>query len=308
VFTSVDGKTIWRITLVGSQDRLDLANLDIDAEIRRAIGRTDVPFEVLRILPWRRSECSAATYRVGRVLLAGDAAHTTSPTGGHGMNTGIGDVSDLGWMLSALVSSWGGPRLLEAYDLERRPVAIRNARSSTANYHGWVENTGYEDVLRDDPAGQICRERIGANLTKSLHHEWNSLGIDLGYRYEQSPIVVPDGSPDTPDDPSEYVPTARPGHRAPHLWLADGRSTLDLFGHGFTLLRLEAPDLDLSALIEAARERTVPLTLVDLDDPRATTLYERRLVLVRPDGQVAWRSDVPPGDPMELIDTVRGAI
>jgi hypothetical protein len=170
-----------------------------------------------------------------------------------------------------------------------------------------VENTGYADVLRDDAAGDACRRRVGAQLTSSLHQEWHSLGVDLGYRYEGSPIVIPDGSPPTPDDPSEYVPTARPGHRAPHAWLADGRSTLDLFGPGFTLLRLDAPDEDVSALLAAARERRVPLQLVDIDEPTVVKLYERRLVLVRPDGNVAWRADAAPADAGALIDVVRGA-
>jgi 2-polyprenyl-6-methoxyphenol hydroxylase-like FAD-dependent oxidoreductase len=307
VFTSVDGREMWRITLVGGQERVDPADIDVPGAIRRAIGRDDVPFEVLRVVPWRRSQCSAAAYRQGRVLLAGDAAHTTSPTGGHGLNTGIGDVSDLGWMLAALLGGWGAAGLLAAYDLERRPVAIRNARSSTANYQGWVDNRGYQDVLRDDQAGEECRRRIGARLASSLNQEWNSLGIDLGYRYDQSPIVVPDGSPPTPDDPSDYVPTSRPGHRAPHAWLADGRSTLDLFGPGFTLLLLGATDTDVSPLLGAARDRGVPLAVVGIDEPAVVKLYQRRLVLVRPDGHVAWRSDEPPADPAALLDTVRGA-
>ena len=307
VFTSVDGRTMWRITLVGSQQRLNAGDVDVPAAIRRAIGRDDVPFEVLRVVPWRRSQCSATTYRQGRVLLAGDAAHTTSPTGGHGLNTGIGDVSDLGWMLAALVGGWGGDGLLTAYDLERRPVAIRNAGSSTANYQGWVDNQGYQDVLRDDSVGQECRRRIGDRLASSLHQEWNSLGVDLGYRYDESPIIVPDGSPPTPDDPSDYVPTSRPGHRAPHAWLADGRSTLDLFGPGFTLLRLGEPDVDVSALLAAAGQRGLPLRLADIDEPAVLKLYQRRLVLVRPDGHVAWRADAPPADPAALVDVVRGA-
>ena len=307
VFTSVDGRTIWRITLVGSQERLNLDDIDVTAAIRRAIGRDDVDFEVLRVVPWRRSQCSAATYRQGRGLLAGDAAHTTSPTGGHGLNTGIGDVSDLGWMLAALVEGWGGDGLLAAYDLERRPVAARNASSSTANYQGWVDNRGYQDVLRDDSAGEECRRRIGDRLATSLHQEWNSLGIDLGYRYDASPIIIPDGTPPTPDDPSEYVPTSRPGHRAPHAWLADGRSTLDLFGPGFTLLRLGEPDASVAALLEAALERGVPMRLVDIDEPAVVKLYQRRLVLVRPDGHVAWRADEVPPEPLALVDIIRGA-
>jgi hypothetical protein len=307
VFTSVDGRTIWRVTIVGAKEKLDPEVLDMASEIRRAIGRDDVPFEILRVVPWRRSQCSAATYRVGRVLLAGDSAHTTSPTGGHGMNTGIGDVSDLGWILEALLEGWGGDGLLDAYDSERRPVAIRNSASSTSNYKGWVDNSGYADVLQPGELGDQCRARIGERLVGSLHNEWNSLGIDLGYRYDQSPLVVSDGTRATPDDPSEYVPTARPGHRAPHLWLSDGRSILDLFGHGFVLLRFGGPDADVEAFVSAANAVALPVQVVDVSHQNAATLYERRLVLVRPDGHVAWRGDKLPADSAELVDIVRGA-
>jgi 2-polyprenyl-6-methoxyphenol hydroxylase-like FAD-dependent oxidoreductase len=307
VFTSVDGRSIWRVTVVGAQEKLEPGVLDMAGEIRRAIGRDDISFEILRVVPWRRSQCSAAKYRAGRVLLAGDAAHTTSPTGGHGMNTGIGDVSDLGWILDAVLDGWGDEGLLDAYDTERRPVANRNSASSTSNYMGWVDNSGYADVLEPGQIGDECRARIGERLVGSLHSEWNSLGIDLGYRYEGSPLIVSDGTPATPDDPSEYVPTARPGHRAPHVWLSDGRSILDLFGHGFVLLRFGGTDIDPEPLVSAAAAVGLPLQVIDISDRIAASVYERRFVLVRPDGHVAWRGDALPSDAVELIDTVRGA-
>jgi hypothetical protein len=127
----------------------------------------------------------------------------------------------------------------------------------------------------------------------------------MGYRYDASPIVVPDGTPPTPDDPSEYVQTARPGHRAPHAWLADGRSTLDLFGDGFTLLRLDAAP-DATPLAAAAADLGVPLNVVTIDDPEIARLYERRLVLVRPDGIVAWRGGALPEDVGALAAVVSG--
>ena len=92
-----------------------------------------------------------------------------------------------------------------------------------------------------------------------------SLGIQLGYRYDDFSIVVPDGTPPGPDDPSEYIQTARPGARAPHAWLADGRSTLDLFGRSFVLLRFSA-ERDVSALTAAADEVGMPLEVVDIRD------------------------------------------
>lgn len=306
IMTSVDGASVWRLTVVGSQEKLNPASYDVSVDVRRALGTIDVPFEILRLVPWRRSEYTASSFRAGRVFLAGDSAHTTSPTGGHGMNTGFGDISDLGWMLEAVLSGWGGPGLLDAYDAERRPVAKRNSASSTSNYRGWVANEGYERILDSGPQGEASRAAIDAKLQSSLHNEWNSLGIDLGYRYEQSPIIIPDGTPPTEDTPDRYIPTARPGHRAPHAWLPDGRSTLDLFGRGFVLLRFAAQTA-VAPLDQAATLRRVPLQMIDIADDHIARLYASNLVLVRPDGHVAWRGDQLPGDVDGLIDIVRGA-
>ena len=132
-------------------------------------------------------------------------------------------------------------------------------------------------------------------------------GLVLGYRYEPSPIIVPDGTPTPVESVSQYAPTARPGSRAPHAWLAEGRSTLDLFGNGFVLLAFGSAAGDASPIVEAARVRGMPLKMVAIEDGAIAKLYERRLVLVRPDGHVAWRDDAPPKDPLALIDRVRGA-
>lgn len=301
----VDGDQIWRFSIVGNQEKIHPSHFDIEPEIRRAFG-ADVKFDILRIMPWRRSQCVAASYRKGRVLLAGDSAHTTSPTGGHGMNTGVADAVDLAWMLDAIQSGWGSDGLLTAYDIERRPVGVRNSASAARNYGNWVDRSGCADVLVDGPAGDECRRRLGERLQSSLQEEWYTLGVEMGYRYENSPVIVPDGSLPTPDHPSDYVQTARPGHRAPHVWLEDGRSTLDLFGHGFTLLRLRDTDEDPAPLLRAAEEVGMPLSLVDLREETVCEAYERDLILVRPDGQVAWRSDKLPRDCRYLIDIVRG--
>jgi len=162
--------------------------------------------------------------------------------------------------------------------------------------------------MEDGPDGDACRLRVGEQIVRSLHGEWNSLGVDLGYRYDGSPIIVPDGAPPPADEVSDYEQTARPGHRAPHAWLGDGRSTLDLFGRGFTLLRFGALADETQAIAAAADAAGVPFRAVDIDDPKIATLYAKRLVLVRPDGQVAWRSDTAPEAPAHLIDVVRGAV
>jgi hypothetical protein len=303
----VDGHDRWRFTLIGTEEKMELSKLDMKGEIRRAFGTDAIPFEILAMAPWRRSEIIAREYRRGRILISGDAAHTMSPTGGHGMNTGAGDAVDLGWKLDAVLRGWGGARLLDSYEAERRPVALRNARNSSENFRTWLSAARSSDVMADTPAGHEARETVSRTLRESLRAEWDSWGIQLGYRYEASPICIPDGSVAPPDDPSDYVQSARPGSRAPHFWLPDGRSTLDLFGRGFVLLRLCAEDLDVAPLVEAADARRVPFSVVDIDIAELRDLYGAPLVLVRPDGHSAWRSHAVPNRPDEVIDVVRGA-
>jgi 2-polyprenyl-6-methoxyphenol hydroxylase-like FAD-dependent oxidoreductase len=308
--TSADYGSIWRFVVFGSKERMALDRLDFAALLKRAFGRDDIPYELLRVVPWRRSQCTARTYVSGRVVLAGDAAHTTSPTGGHGLNTGMGDVVGLGWMLAARLAGWGGPKLLTAYEIERRPVALRNGRTSSRNYRGWTgDGVDFARVEADGPAAEAARERAGREMSEKLYSSWISQGIRLGYRYEDSPIVIAERGPEPADPPDCYTPTSRPGHRAPHVWLAEGHSIIDLFGRGFVLLRLGGDAPDAPALAEAARRRGVPLAVHAIEAEEARRVYELPLVLVRPDGHVAWRSAAAPNaaEALEIIDRIRGA-
>ena len=185
-------------------------------------------------------------------------------------------------------------------------MAIRNCGSSTRNFGNWLGAGDAGRVLDDTPEGAQTRARIGAQMSASLTEEWHSLGIGLGYRYEGSPVIVPDGTPAPPDEVSVYVQTSRPGHRAPHAVLPDGRSTIDLFGHGFVLLDFGATPHDVAHFAQAAASTATPLEVVPIADPAIARLYERRLVLVRPDGHVAWRSDTADREPREILDIVCG--
>jgi hypothetical protein len=160
------------------------------------------------------------------------------------------------------------------------------------------ENSEEGKLLRDKARAAIMRTRA-----KEFQHD--SAGIELGYRYENSPICVADGTPAPELDHGLYVPSTWPGARAPHVWLKDGRSTLDLFGKGFVLLNFSAANT--SAITDAAKQVGLPLEVVTLNDEKVHETYERDLVLVRPDGHVAWRSDSVPATVNEVIDKVRGA-
>jgi hypothetical protein len=264
------------------------------------------------MLTWVRRQLVARHYGKGRVFLAGDAAHLTSPTGGFGMNTGLLDAVNLSWKLAAVIQGWGGEHLLASYESEQLPVAVRNVGEATENLRRMLSPR----ILRPDPKvfegdgpeAEAARLEYGQRYTEMMRREWFSIGVHLGYVYEGSPIVVPDGTPRPPLQTSTYTPTSRPGSRAPHAWIGEGKSTLDLFGEGFVLLRFGANPPPARALQDAAAAVHMPLRIVDINDAEASRLYERRLVLVRPDGQVAWRGDALPDDVATLVDTVRGAI
>lgn len=302
--TVVDGKDEWRLSLTGSAQKLDLDNLDTGAIVRRCLGADDIPFEVKAVSPWRRREVVASQLRHGNIFLAGDAAHAMSPTGGFGMNTALQDVFDLGWKIEAVLKGWGGRHLLDSYDAERRPAGKWFVTAATALFRPWLLKLDYSAILDDTPEGEATRREVGRTLKEVMYPEWEICGTAMGYHYEGSPICVADGTPEPEPDPVVYLQTSRPGSRAPHAWLADGRSTLDLFGKGFVLLRFGAADA--APLQAAAQASGMPLEVVDIDDPAIAALYETRLVLVRPDGHSAWRGDALPADAQGLLDTVRG--
>lgn len=297
---------IWRLMVDQAGDEVTPENADRAGYLRRALGR-DIEVEWIDVNVWRRRSLVAERYGEGRVLLAGDAVHQLSPTGALGMNTGIGDAVDLGWKLAATLQGWGGARLLDSYDAERRPVGQRNVRMATSFYQHNEAFSQWSDALTQGGAeGERARREIGARLESHVGGEFRTLGLQIGYTYEGSPICVSDGTPPPPDDPANYLANARPGARAPHVWLQDNRSTLDLFGRGFTLLRFAgAPEAD--QIAQAAAVRQVPLSIVEVASDAAAAIYQRRLVLVRPDGHVAWRGDTVPEDAGATIDTVRGA-
>jgi len=303
---AINGRDEWRFSIIGGSEQREYTRDEIAAAIRRAVGR-DFEFEILSVLPWVRRELVAERYRNGRGFIAGDAAHVMSPTGGFGMNTGIGDVVDLSWKLAAMIEGWGGDRLLDSYSCERQPVGVRNVAEASGNLRRMLSVPPHPNLLDATPQGAATREKVGREFSETMRREWFTLGAHLGYRYEGSPILWPDGTPAPVDEPRNYVPTARPGHRAPHAWLADGRSTLDLFGRGFALLGFGAGESDAAPLLAAARQRRVPMTFAALAEPQIAALYERKFVLVRPDGHVAWRDDRMPDDALRVIDVVRGA-
>jgi 2-polyprenyl-6-methoxyphenol hydroxylase-like FAD-dependent oxidoreductase len=306
---AINGRDRFRMSIVGSPEKVSHGEADIHQALRRAVGR-DFDYQIESVLRWVRRELVADSFGQERVFIAGDAAHLMSPTGGLGMNTGIQDAVDLGWKLQAVLRGWGGQYLLRSYEAERRPVALRNVDVSSRNLGRMLATRARRpppELFEAGQQGDAVRREYGAWFTETMRHEWFMNGVHLGYRYDDSPVVWPDGTLAPPLESMTYTQTARPGARAPHVWLPDGRSTLDLFGRGLVLLRLggKAPSGD--GLRVAAEQRGVPLEIVTLDIAEAIKAYRSRLVLVRPDGHVAWRGDNEPKDTGAVIDVIRGA-
>ena len=299
----LNGNDLWRLGLAFGQERVPAEQIDVPALVERFIG-PGIPHEVISALPWTCRSIVADRWQSGRVMLAGDAVHQHGPAGGFGMNTGMGDAVDLGWKLAAMVEGWGGPSLLASYQPERQPVARRNVAEATENMQTFTDTPDMTGIDEDSERGERMRAQVGAEILRNKTKQYLSDGIALGYRYDASPVVINDGTPPPPDTAMTYHQTSRPGSRAPHAFLADGRSTLDLFGRGFVLMDFGGDSAPIAA---AARSRGVPLEVVAIADPEIARLYERKLVLVRPDGHVAWRGDAAPGDAVGMIDIVRGA-
>jgi hypothetical protein len=301
---SLDGRELYRLGVTGRR-YYDAPN-EVDAEGHfRAIAGKEIPHEILSVRRWSAHNVVAERYRQGNIFLAGDAAHLNHPAAGLGLNTGLGDAVDLGWKLSATLSGWAGPQLLDSYGPERRPVGVRNIGHAEASHLSERDQATHPEIAADTPAGAEARRKMGEDLVRSQTRRVITDGLALGYQYNSS-IVCSEGPPPRSSS-MEYRPSTLPGSRAPHALLPDGRSILDLFGNRFTLLRLgdDAPDTD--PIERSFAERGVPLHTIGIGDPGIRSLYERPLVLVRPDGHVAWRGGAVPGDPLEVVDRIRGA-
>jgi 2-polyprenyl-6-methoxyphenol hydroxylase-like FAD-dependent oxidoreductase len=272
------------------------------AGMLRACTGEDVAVEILGHAPWTAGVALVAErFADRRVLLAGDAVHLFTPTGGFGMNTGIDDVSNLSWKLAAMAQGWGGANLLASYETERMPIALRNTDAARRFAVNIAELAVDPAIEQDSEAGRAARRAAGDKLM-TFGDQFGSLGVQLGARYDGSPLIAGETPP--ADNLRDYAPSGVPGGRAPHLWLDQahigGNSLYDRLGDGFTLLRLGTRVPAVDAFVAAAARLRIPFKVLDVADFDARDLYERDLVLVRPDQYVAWRGNDVPGD-LEML-------
>lgn len=294
----LDSKGRWLSQISIDPDRTSVVDERQCIEwLHAAVGTPDLPIEILSIGRWRVRATTAERFVAGRVLICGDAAHQLPPTGGLGVNSGFRGIHNAMWKLALVVKGHAGESLLKTYDTEHRPIArlavdqsLQNQRDVQAIRRAIMTSDENSIVLPDI---DLAKHRYGKHF-----------GIEFGSHYD-STAVVADGTspPDVPDAYSNYIPSARPGHRAPHVWLGhgDGRfSTIDLFGAGFTILA--GPDGSAWRILAEAASHQFEIPIgcyvvggAGLEDHYGVFLDLYKIesdgaVLVRPDGHVAWRA------------------
>lgn len=279
---------------------------DFEPVIRDLIG-FPCAFEIRHVIPWRHNLLVAERYRDRRVFLAGDAVHLVIPTGGLGMNTGVGDAFDLSWKLAGTIKGWAGPGLLDGYELERRPIGLRNrdaagwAAAGVPIWRSLVTPAVYDDT----PEGAALRKELAASFDVNHRRMHGMVGVEAGYSYAGSPLIADEPGNVAEWETSRYVPLARPGARIPHMWLKDGRALQDVLGDDYTLLDLRG-DCSTAPIEAAFRAVGAPLAILHLDEARVREVYGASVFLLRPDLHIVWRGDGPPPDPIALAALATG--
>ncbi|WP_397475215.1 FAD-dependent oxidoreductase [Pusillimonas sp.] len=299
---TVDGKGefAFHTQLKEGEHEDQLTEDDARRMFQEGVG-VDVPVEILSHGTWTAGHALVSDgMQKGRVFIGGDAAHLFTPTGGLGYNTAVEDAVNLGWKLAAVLKGQADPGLLDTYEAERKPLAVRNtgyARTFADSLGLFVPAAEIED---DSTAGETARRVAGEHMNAHGRAEFNIPGITFGGRYDGSPAIIPDGTTPPPDGANTYTATACPGGRPPHMWLDDTRSLYDVFGFEWTLLCMGA-DTQGAAFVEAARQNNVDLTVIAVRQARE--LYEADFALIRPDQIVAWRGDSI-GNPKEIFNNL----
>jgi len=285
--------------------------VDSDDDMKTMFEQTvamPVNYEMLSCAPWRQNLLLADRYGHGRVFLAGDAVHLVIPTGGLGMNSGVGDAIDLSWKLAATLKGWGGPALLASYEIERRQIGARNVEASRHASRGrraW--RSAYKPNIRDKtPEGAATRADLSRIADVEQRKSNEMIGAELGYRYADSPIIFPEVGDAPETDFMKYVPTSWPGARLPHVWLADGTALHDHIGDGYTLLCLGVGRANTGGLAEAFASFGAPFSLVEIAEERPRDIFGHDFLLLRPDLHVVWRGNRLLADPAKLAALATG--
>jgi len=330
----------------------------LENRIKKALGDESLDIDVKSISYWRMSAQIAETYRRNRVILVGDAAHRFPPTGGLGMNTGIPDAHNIAWKLQAVIRGWANEKFLDTYEAERKPIAEQNCEESLFNYHKILEvieafglgrndleklakfkntapakwlPTAWIDKIVDLGAKMArkkmdkfhtypaLKEKVLNTIADQVAH-FDRIGLDIGYSYEHG-AIIPDGTDLViPDDKvTQYIPSARPGARFPHIDFQKNTtptSSHDLFDYQFftLLIRVKGTHWE-TALQQLPSPIQQKIKVVRLDElGLSETVFDQLIalckiedtgaLLIRPDGHVAWRIKTLKGNATEELAKV----
>jgi 2-polyprenyl-6-methoxyphenol hydroxylase-like FAD-dependent oxidoreductase len=306
---AIDGHETWLVHNHLNADEPEFDSIDRDWAIRQILGVDErFEYEILTREDWVGRRLVANRFRNGRVFIAGDAAHLWVPYAGYGMNAGIADAANLTWLLAACIQGWAHERLLDAYEAERQPITQQVSHFAMDHAAKMIKARGAvpHNIEAMDAAGAGERARIGAEAYALNVQQFCCAGLNFGYFYDRSPIIVADDEPPPAYTMGDFTESTVPGCRLPHCWLADGRSLFDVIGPGYTLLRRE-PRVEVSALTQAARAQGLPLQVLDVQ-PRDgwPAAYHHALVLCRADTHVAWRGNAAPARCDTLVSRLRG--
>ena len=266
-----------------------------------------VNYELISCAPWRQNLLLADRYRDGRVFLAGDSVHLVIPTGGLGMNTGVGDAFDLAWKLIGTLKGWGGPELLDSYEIERRQVGERNvgaSRYANIGRQQW-RSIATQDIFSGTPHGEASKQAL-VQVADSEQRKGNRMiGAELGYRYIDSPCI--DNIPGGPEHRvGEYHPNVWPGSRLPHCWLDDGTAIQDHLPETYILLSLGTKPPDTTRIRKSFEAIGAPVTEVRVESDRVRDLYGFDFLVLRPDMHVVWRGTQVPRNSAEIVSIATG--
>ena len=266
-----------------------------------------VDYELLSCAPWRQNLLLADRYREGRVFLAGDSVHLVIPTGGLGMNTGVGDAFDLAWKLIGTLKGWGGPELLDSYEIERRQIGDRNvgaSRYANVGRQKW-RSIATDEIFDGTDAGELIKRQL-IQVADSEQRKGNRMiGAELGYRYVDSPCI--DNIPGGPEHRvGKYNPNVWPGSRLPHCWLDDGSALQDQLPETYVLLSLGKKSLDTSKLRQSYEKIGAPVTEIRIESDRLRDLFGFDFLVLRPDMHVVWRGNDAPQNPQEIASISTG--
>ncbi len=306
---AIDGKETWLIHNYLYEHETDFDAIDRDKSIRTILGvGDDFEYDVISKEDWIGRRLVADKFRDGRIFVCGDSAHLWVPYAGYGMNAGIADAVNLSWLLSSAVAGWANPAILDAYMAERGPITEQVSHFAMNHALGAIRHRREVPAAVEAPGeeGRRARAEFGKAVYDLNVRQYCAGGLNFGYFYDQSPIILYDGEKAPAYTIDTFTSSTVPGCRLPHFWFANTRSIYDHLGLGYALLRFN-PSAEIGPLVQEAARCAIPLRVLDIRPCDRLAVFKEDLVLARPDFHIAWRGNSLPGNLADLISKMQGS-